>query len=83
MNSTSLAHRVSRSHATLRRWSLAAVQALARASNLQSDWSDPVEFSLIQIARQQLGEARFEALTAEGQTMTLEQAVGYALENQE
>ena len=60
-----------------------AAQALASASNFQSISSDPVELSLIQNARQQLGEARFEALTAEGQTMTLEQAVGYALENQE
>jgi tetratricopeptide (TPR) repeat protein len=57
-----------------------AAQALASASNFQSISSDPVELRLIQIARQQLGEARFEALTAEGGFMTVEQAVAYALE---
>lgn len=34
----------------------------------------------IQIAREQLGEERFEVLTAEGRAMTVEQAVAYALE---
>ena len=60
-----------------------AAQALASASHLQIDWHDPVEFGLIQIARQQLGEARFEALSAEGRTFTLEQAVAYALQEHE
>jgi len=35
---------------------------------------------LIQIARNQLGEAVFKALKAEGRAMTMEQAVAYALE---
>jgi hypothetical protein len=34
----------------------------------------------IQIARQQLGEATFEALASEGRAMTMEQAIDYALE---
>jgi predicted ATPase/transcriptional regulator with XRE-family HTH domain len=35
---------------------------------------------LLQIAREQLGEESFEALAAEGRTMTMKQAVTYALE---
>jgi tetratricopeptide (TPR) repeat protein len=34
----------------------------------------------IQIAREQLGEATFQALASEGRTMTMEQAIEYALE---
>jgi hypothetical protein len=34
----------------------------------------------LQIARKELGDTRFEALTADGRAMTMEQAVGYALE---
>ncbi len=57
-----------------------AAQALASASHLQSDWCDSVEFGLIQIARKQLGESKYEALSAEGRSFTLEQAVAYALQ---
>jgi hypothetical protein len=34
----------------------------------------------IQMARDQLGEARFEALASEGRAMPMEQAIEYALE---
>jgi len=36
----------------------------------------------IQIAREQLGETRFETIVAESRALTLEQAIVYALENQ-
>jgi hypothetical protein len=43
--------------------------------------SDLLEIDpLIQIARDQLGEAAFEALQTEGRAMTIEQAVAYALD---
>jgi len=35
----------------------------------------------IQIVREQLGEAKFEELAAEGHAMTMEQAIACALEN--
>ena len=45
---------------------------------------DHAEFDRhIQIAREQLGERRFEALAAEGRLMTMAQAIAYALEDQE
>ena len=37
--------------------------------------------SLVQIARDQLGEERFEALAVEGRAMPMEQAIAYALGN--
>jgi len=58
-----------------------AAQALMEMSNFPDMSHDRVEAnSLIQIAREQLGEATFEALAAEGRAMTMEQAVAYALE---
>jgi len=46
------------------------------------DPSDRIEIDpLLQIAREQLGDAKFDALAAEGRAMTIEQAVKYALEN--
>jgi hypothetical protein len=43
--------------------------------------ADRAEFDRrIQIARDQLGDARFEELAAEGRAMTMEQAIAYALE---
>ena len=45
--------------------------------------SDRIEIDpLLQIAREQLGETKFEALAAEGYAMTMEQAVAYALGNE-
>jgi len=42
---------------------------------------DRAEFGRhIKIAREQLGEAKFEALAAEGRAMTIEQAIAFALE---
>jgi hypothetical protein len=42
---------------------------------------DQAEFDRhIQIAREQLGEAAFEALAAEGRAMTFEQAIELALQ---
>ena len=43
--------------------------------------SDLLEIDpLLQIAREQLGEAKFDDLQTEGRAMTMEQAVAYALE---
>jgi predicted ATPase/transcriptional regulator with XRE-family HTH domain/Tfp pilus assembly protein PilF len=45
---------------------------------------DRAEFEKhIQIAREQLGDTRFETLASEGRAMTMERAIAYALENQE
>jgi len=58
-----------------------AAQALFNSFDLPDLPYDRVESdSLIQIAREQLGEERFGALAAEGHAMTREQAVAYALE---
>ncbi len=44
--------------------------------------TDRIEIDpLLQIAREQLGEAKFDDLQTEGRAMTMEQAVSYALEN--
>jgi predicted ATPase/DNA-binding XRE family transcriptional regulator len=59
----------------------AAAQALS--SRIDIPVLKPVHVecdSLVQIAREQLGEKKFEALAAEGSMMTREQAIAYALE---
>lgn len=60
-----------------------AAQVIFETTDYHIPPFDRAEFDRhIQIARDQLGEARFEALAAVGRSMTLEQAVAYALENQ-
>ena len=57
-----------------------AAEALFELTDYRIPPFDQAEFDHhIQIAREQLGEARFEALAAEGRAMTMEQAVAYAL----
>ena len=58
-----------------------AAQAILDTSDYQILPFDRAEFDRhIHIAREQIGEAPFEALVAEGRAMTIEQAVAYALE---
>ncbi|MGZ9222732.1 MAG: tetratricopeptide repeat protein [Anaerolineales bacterium] len=59
-----------------------AAQALFETTDYRIPPFDRAEFDRrIQMARDQLGEAAFEALAAEGRAMTLEQAIAYALED--
>ena len=59
-----------------------AAQALFETTDYQIPPFDLAEFDRhIQFAREQLGDANFEALAAEGRAMTMEQAVAYALED--
>ena len=56
-------------------------QAMMAAHNIKLAPFDQVELERhIQVAREQLGEAEFKALAAEGSLMSLEQAVAYAQE---
>ena len=58
--------------------------ALQDTASFEMPPTDLLEIDpLLQIARNQLGEADFEALVAEGHAMTMEQAIAYALENSE
>jgi hypothetical protein len=58
-----------------------AAQALLETTDYRIQPFDQAEFDRhIQIARDQLGEARFEALAAEGRLMTMEQAIAFALQ---
>jgi tetratricopeptide (TPR) repeat protein len=58
-----------------------AAQALFETTDYRTLPFDQAEFDHhIQIAREQLGEERFEALATEGRAMTMEQAIAYALE---
>ena len=58
-----------------------AAQALFATTDYRFPPFDRAEFDRhIQIARDQLGEAAFEAIAAEGRAMTLEQAIAYTLE---
>jgi hypothetical protein len=60
-----------------------AGQVLFETTDYQIPPFDQAEFNRhIQIAREQLGEERFEALAEEGRAMTMEQAITYALEEQ-
>lgn len=57
----------------------AAQAAIERTPDFQIDPFDRAEFDRhIQIARGQLGNARFEALASEGRTMSIEQAIELA-----
>ena len=59
-----------------------AAQPLFETTDYRIPPFDRAEFDRhIQIARDQLGDAKFKALAAEGRAMTLEQAVEYALED--
>jgi predicted ATPase/DNA-binding XRE family transcriptional regulator len=61
-----------------------AVQAIYETTDYRIPPFDRAEFDRhIQIARERLGEARFEALATDGRAMTMEQAIEFALENQE
>jgi hypothetical protein len=58
-----------------------AAQALLDTTEYRIPTFDQAEFDRhIQFAREQLGETRFEALSAEGRAITMEQAIAYALE---
>jgi predicted ATPase/transcriptional regulator with XRE-family HTH domain len=60
-----------------------AVQAIYETMDYRVPPFDRAEFHRhIQIARAELGEARFGALASAGRTMTVEQAIAYALESQ-
>jgi hypothetical protein len=56
-------------------------QAILEMTSFRYESIDHAEIDRhIQIAREQLGEERFEALSAEGRAMSIEQAIDYALE---
>jgi len=60
-----------------------AAQTILETIDYQIPLFDRVEFDRhIQIVRDQIGETEFEALATEGRAMTTEQAIAYALENQ-
>jgi len=60
-----------------------AAQGIVERLDYQISRFNQAEFDRhIQIAREQLGEKRFEALAAEGRATTIEQAIAYALEDQ-
>ena len=55
-------------------------QAILKTTNFQYEPIDHAEFDRhIQIARDQLGDSRFDVLASEGQAMRLDQAIEYAL----
>lgn len=59
-----------------------AAQVIMETTNSRISPFDLAEFDRhIQIAREHLGGANFEVLVAEGRTMTMEEAVEYALES--
>ena len=61
-----------------------AAQALFETTDYRIPAFDQAEFYRhIQIARVQLGEAKFETLQTEGRAMTMEQAIAYALESKD
>ena len=58
-----------------------AAQAIFETTDYRIPPFDHAEFERhIQIAREQLGTAKFEAVVADGRAMTMEQAIAYALE---
>jgi hypothetical protein len=55
-------------------------QAMLQTTSFQYETIDRAEFDRhIQLAHDQLGDARFDVLASEGQAMRLDQAVEYAL----
>lgn len=59
-----------------------AAQGIVETIDYRIPTFDQAEFDRhIQIAREQLGEARFETHDTEGRALTLEQAIAYALED--
>jgi predicted ATPase/DNA-binding XRE family transcriptional regulator len=59
-----------------------AAQGIIETIDYRIPTFDQAEFDRhIQIAREQLGEARFETFATEGRALTLEQAIAYALED--
>ena len=59
-----------------------AAQAILETTDYRFSLFDQAEFDRhLQIAREQLGGERFEALATEGRAMTMEQAIAYALED--
>jgi hypothetical protein len=55
-------------------------QAIRQTTSFQYESIDRAEFDRhIQIARDQLGDARFDVLASEGRTMALDRAIEYAL----
>jgi hypothetical protein len=59
-----------------------AAQAILETTSFPYEPMDRGEFERhIQIAREKLGNAKFEELESEGRAMTMEQAIAYALEN--
>ena len=61
-------------------WLYGAMQACGK-NPYHHPWKQGVLDQYINIAREQLGEKRFEELAVEGRRMSLEQAIGYALED--
>lgn len=59
-----------------------AAKALGSSFDLPNLSYGPEPDNLVQIAREHLGEEKFEALAAEGRVMTMEQAIAYALEGE-
>lgn len=60
--------------------SIGETTAAARANPLEN--VDQIELNrLTGVLREELGDARFEALASQGRAMTMEQAIAYALEN--
>jgi tetratricopeptide (TPR) repeat protein len=62
---------------------ISAVEALNESIGILYDADIPEEPNIVVTIREQLGDAMFEELSAEGRAMTMEQAIAYALENQE
>ena len=61
-----------------------AAQGISETLDYQISRFNQAEFDRhIQIAREQLGETRFQELQAVGRAMTMEQVIAYALEDQE
>lgn len=57
-------------------------QALLKRTGYKIQPFDEIEFDRhLQIARNQLGDARFEALAAQGGAMTMEWTIAYVLDN--
>jgi hypothetical protein len=56
-------------------------RAILETTSFRYEPMDHAEFERhLQIARDQLGDERFEAFTSEGRAMPLEQAIQYAVE---